>query len=152
MPACSGKLRVAQREGEYGFFATSVRGGRIHAAWLLLHVESGIGLAACNFGLADCAFLFHDSLHAAVVCAQTTRLAVQLDVRAVWDVHRGVRSDARDGSVEFVARAILAGGRAEGGDGAGVCGDGDSAGATGAAGAGAAEPERLGTGERGAGK
>src|SRR5580658_10837373 len=100
MPACSSKLRVVRREGGYGFFATGVRGGRIHAAWLLLHVESGIGLAARGFGLADCSVLFHDSLHAAVVCAQAARAAFQLDVRAVWRVHRGVRGDARDGSVE----------------------------------------------------
>src|SRR5580704_17505024 len=128
MRACSVILRVvwrrakgllwrcgARRKGGYGSFATGVRGGRIHAARLLLPVESGISVVARDIRLADCAFLFHDSLHAAVVCAQAARFAVQLDVRAVWGLHRGVRGDARDGSVEFVARAILGGGRVEGG-------------------------------------
>jgi PAS domain S-box-containing protein len=88
---CFGGAGRGERVG-MDFFATAVRGGRIHAAWLLLDVESRIGVVARDIRLADCAFVFHDSLHAAVVCAQAAGFAIQLDVRAVWGVHRGVRA------------------------------------------------------------
>jgi len=50
------------------------------------------------------------SLHSSVVYPQAPRPSFQLDVRALGAVHYCLRHDARHGSVESVARAILAGG------------------------------------------
>src|SRR5271167_1824544 len=134
----------ARRKDGHGFSATTVRTGRFNAAWLLLPVEPGVGVAARDF-------LFHDPFHAAVVRAQTARLTVQLDLRAVWSVHRGVRHDARDGSMESVACRVLAGWRAKGHRRHGFVGYGHSAGAANAVGAGASPRWPMDAHEGGAG-
>src|SRR5579863_3092258 len=136
---------------EYGLSETNLWSQRLHAARILLPMESGAGLAACDIGFDDCAGVRFDSGHASVVRAQAARPAVQLDVRLVRSVHRGLRGDARDGSVEFVARGLLAGGRNKGDHGHRFGAHGNPARAADAPGAAIAEQRGMDSRERGAG-
>ena len=74
-------------------------------------------MAKRHSGWVHCTFLLCNSNYSGLVHTQTTEFAIQLDVRIVRRVHRCLWLDALDGSVEFVARAVLAGRSRQGSDG-----------------------------------
>jgi len=77
-------------------------------------VEFGPGVAECTVRWSDSPRLFHNPFHPAVVYPQAPGPSFQLDVRALWSVHRRLRHNPRDGGVESMARAILACRRSQG--------------------------------------
>src|SRR5271154_577856 len=66
----------AVRSESYGFAELLIALRQLHAAWVLLSLESGTRLAACDFRRADCIGLSFDTDHASVFRAEEARTAV----------------------------------------------------------------------------
>src|ERR1700733_3815016 len=97
-----------KRRGVYGARPEGVFLIRpIYAAWVLLSVEPGASTAARCFRLPDCAVLPFDSVHTRVLCRQTERSTLSLDVCLLRHFHSCLRQHTRNGSVDPVACGLL---------------------------------------------
>src|SRR5580704_15710554 len=134
-------------EEGHEFLEVVVHFRRISAARFLLPVEFWPCMAQRSVGLPYCARLFHHSDHTSVVCPQASRRSIWLDVWTLRSVYRRVRHDAPYGSVESVARTILARGGHQGYYRGGIPTHRYPAGPHRTAGAGAAKQQAVDTSE-----
>src|SRR5206468_8406574 len=81
---------------------------RFYAAWILLSVEPRAGLVPRYLGLSDRPRLLNNSHHSCLFHSQEKRPAVQLDVHLFRNFHPGVWRHTCHGSVDSLARNLLA--------------------------------------------
>src|SRR5690242_3014629 len=88
----------------YGAFDLPVCLRRFHASRLLLSVGPRPGRAAFNFRCAYRRGVLLNTDNVGLFRASTERFAVSLDVPVFRPLHRCMRFDARDGSLDSLAR------------------------------------------------
>src|SRR5712672_1449865 len=99
---------------------------RFHAPRLLLFMEAGPGLAASGFGRPyRCGLLFY-STDSGLFHPQEERPALQLDVPLFRNIHPSLWQHTPYGSVDALARDLLALGGVKGFKGSGIRHVGDS--------------------------